>query len=468
MAEQSEESVKQLLQSTVYALMKKDPFLGGLIQEVNLAINEACPTAYMGFDKQTLKFSMGVNPHYFKDVLKPDERVAVIEHELLHFTHMHLKRMKFTDIPDHEKKLWNIAADMSINQYISNLPKGCIDVKDWKQLDGSAMPNFRSMEEYFNLLKKSLENQQPPQKQKGQKGQGQEGQGEGEEDGEGKGEGQGKGNGKGKGNFTDDHRERAQGQQKDANGQPHWGTGPTQPNDEKWNDYKEFDQHDFDELSEEDKQKFLKEMKDTFERTIEKSQYGYSVVPGHIKDLLREIEGMVQDLDYKGILKRAIKRTVTVANREGTWKRPNKRYGSYAPGTTVGKLPKVDIHIDTSGSMSHREINEAIGIMENLMKVGAKEVNIGLWNTEEYFFKKHRFGTKFDQQEIQSGGTDVTSTLINIKKNQPALAIIITDGYMEHVDIKITTPLIWLIRADTNLNHPNKEKGITIKYSSVK
>lgn len=450
MSEQNEESVKQLLQSTVYALMKKDGFLGGLIQEVNLMISEACPTAFMGFDKQTLKFSMGVNPHYFKDVLKPDERVAVIEHELLHFTHMHLKRMKFTEIPDHEKKLWNIAADMSINQYITNLPKGCVDVKDWKQLDGSAMPKLKSMETYFELLKNSLEDQQKKNQQKKDKA-----------DGKDPGEGD-------KGDFTDDHRKRAEGQQKDKDGNPQWGTGHTQPNDEKWDQYKEFDQHDFDELSEEDKQKFLKEMKDTFERTIEKSQYGHTNVPGHIRDLLKEIEGMVQDLDYKGILKRAIKRTVTVANREGTWKRPNKRYGVYAPGTTTGKLPKVEIFIDTSGSMSHREINEAMTIMENLMKVGAKETTVGLWNTELYYHKKHRFGTKFNQGEIQSGGTDVTQVLELINKIQPALAIIITDGFMSHVPIKIKTPLIWLIRADTNLQHPNKEKGITIKYSSIK
>lgn len=434
------DSSKQQLQATIYRLLKSDPFLGMLIQEVNLTVTSAYPTAFMGWDKKHNRFMMGVNPDFF-DKLKVNERVAVIKHELMHFTHMHLRRMKFTDIPDHEKILWNIAADMAINQYIKDLPSSCVKVSDWKQQDGSAMPEFKTMEFYYEALSKSFENKKESEQNK---------------------------DGQGKPDWRKDFQDRKEGQKQDKDGNPQWGTGPTNYNDEKYDSYKQFDQHDWENLSQEEQEKFLREMKDTFERTIEKSSYSHSNVPDSVKDLLKELSAQIKELDYKGILKRAIKASVVVQNRLNTWHRPNKRYGVFSPGTTVGKLPLISVYVDTSGSMSIREINEAIEIINNLTKVGAKELHIGLWHTNLYYHKKHKRSKLFEQNEIQSGGTDLTEVLEDIKKKKPELSLVITDGYYSDVPIKLDTPVIFLIRGDNNLKHPCAHIGVTIPYSSIK
>jgi predicted metal-dependent peptidase len=436
----SSADVKKQLQTTIYSLLEQDPFLGNLVQEVNLSVNNFVPTAYMGFNTKTLKFQMGVNPDYFMKI-STAERVGVIQHELLHFLHLHLERMKFVDIPDHEKALWNVAADMAINQYIKVLPEGCVKVSDWKMPDGSDMPKYKMMEFYHENLKKSLEDKNGTSKDK-----------------------------KEGSDYRDDFQDRKNQNKTDEKGQTQWGTGPTNPNDAQYDKYKPFDQHDWEELSPEDKEKFLREMKDTFERTIEKCSRSFTAVPEHIKDLIRKLDSKIDGINYKAILKRAVRRSITVANRENTWKRPNKRYGELAPGSITGKLPQIAIYIDTSGSMSYREISESLKILEGFMKVGSKQCYLGLFNTSLYSFKKRKLNEKLNESDIQSGGTDLLEVINHIDKRKPDLALLLTDGYygdVPHAKVE-GTQIMFIIRNDNNLDHPLVRLGKTIPFSGIK
>src|ERR1017187_3933256 len=212
---------KELIQGSTYYTITQDPFLGGLVQELTVKFNETqVPTAGITFNKKMSKYELYLNPKWFS-TLKLEERSAVLLHEVMHFTNKHLFRLPFLDIEDKERQLYNVAADMAINQYIRNLPKGCIDVKDWKLKDGNKFPTLRTMEEYYSLIK---ENQ-------------------------------------------------------DAN-------------KDKIQEYSEkpFDQHDWDKLSEDEKERMLKEAKDLLKRTIEKTVKDFNAAPDSVKDLLQEID----------------------------------------------------------------------------------------------------------------------------------------------------------------------------------
>lgn len=456
-------NIKKALQAAMYGIIKENPFSGGLIQELSLTINQAVPTAYIGFDKKTMKFIMGVNPEFFLK-LTHKERMAVLTHEILHFVHQHLFRMKFDEIHNSEKVLWNIAGDMAINQFINDLPEGCVKLDSWKKPDGGNLEAFKSMEYYFEQIKKSLEDKEG--KDKSDKKDGKEKE---DQEGQTPGDQPGQGNGKGMPKWLKDFHGRKDATPKDEKGQTDWSKGDPQSNDETFDKYKAFDEHDWESLSPDERERMLKEAKDMVQRTLEKSALGHTLLPKDLKDFLENIESMIQKLDYKGILKRAIKKSVTVQDRLSTWYRPNKRFGEFAKGTTVGKLPQINVYVDTSGSMSIRELNESIDIMSGFMKVGGKQCNLGLWHTDLYHFKKHKLSQPVDPEIFHSGGTDPRPCLEHIKATKPNLSIILTDGHYDHVDINLgDCEVIFVIRDDNNIDHPCSHLGQTIKYSALK
>lgn len=400
------EDQKKALQSALYYFCNQQPFIGALLQELVIKYTPSVPTAGITYNKEQDQFEVYLNPTFFCEKTT-EERVAILHHEILHMTNKHLFRLPFLTAKEEDRQLYNIAGDMSINQYIPNLPKGCVDVKDWKQeVPGKTkkdkpteqpFPLLKSMEEYYELLKDN----------------------------------------------------------KKANEKNHQG-------------YKPFDQHDWDQLDEETKKKMLAEAKKVLKRTIEKTSNTYSSVPDSIKDLLEEIETLSASLNYKQILKQVLKRTVSATDRESTWKRPNKRYGLAAPGTKIGMLPKLCMLADTSGSISHKELNEFLDIISNFLKVGARECTLCLWNTSVYLKKKYKLRDKVEADEVESGGTSIECVLTEIKKTNPNLAIVLTDGYYENSKIEITSEVLFIISKGGNVNHPLKHLGKTILLDNIK
>lgn len=409
---------KNALQSTIYRLTLSEAFYGNLLQELTVKYTPMVPTAEITFNQKASQYEVYINPNFFLS-LTNEERVATFQHEVLHFTNKHLFRLPFLDpnTSNEDKKYYNIAGDMAINQYIRDLPKGCVDVKQWKLDDGNLFPTLQNMETYHELIKKEAKKQK--------------------ENGKDKGEGKGGSNTKGNVN-------------------------------EQLDKYREFDQHMWDSLDEETKKKMLEEAKKLIKRTVEKTSYSHSVVPDSVKDLLDEIDKLSYGINYKQILKAVLKRTVCSSDREGTWKRPNKRYGAYSPGTKVGNLPQLNQYADTSGSISVNELNEFLNIISGFLKVGNRTCYLGLWHTDLYYKKKYKLNSQLNKEDLQSGGTDVTKVLEDIKKTNPNLAIILTDGYYDDSSIKVTSEVIWIISKGGNTNHPLKHIGKTILLEHLK
>ncbi len=413
--------VEELLQSCIYQIVRDNPFIGGLLQELTFKFNNSIPTAAIGFNKTTQKYELLFNLEFFK---KHDKtaRIAILTHEILHFLHKHLFRWQLMDVKMEDRFLWNIAADMAINQYIKGLPEGGIDVKDYKLKDGTPFPKFLTMEQYYDLIQQNRDQEQKGKPQK----------------------------------------------EKDENGEPKMGTGNEGPNKEQLDKYEPFDEHNWDELSDEEKERMAREAEKLVKRTIEKTAYSSSNVPGYVNDFLTELETFLRKLNYKAILRAAIKKTVMSQDREHSWKRPNKRYGEFAPGTSLSRVPRINMYVDTSGSISHTELNEFLDVIDNFLKAGSKECRLVLWHTQPYYNKKYKLKQRVKIHDLQSGGTDADPTLELIKKSNPDLSIILTDGYFSPTSIKLTNDLIWIISKGGNKEHPNKKLGKTIPLEAIK
>jgi predicted metal-dependent peptidase len=413
---------KHALESAISQLADKDPFYAGLLQEVNIRYTEhEVPTAAIYYDKKKDSFEMILNPHFFCK-LNSKHRVAILSHEILHFTWQHLFRLFKENLPKEEHKLLNIAADMAINQYIENIPHGCpecppvtlkqpcknelcpgrcVDYKDFRMNDGSVFPARKTAEEYHELLK-TQDNEHNKQKLEG------------------------------------------------------FGSGGD-----------DFDKHMFGDLSEEEVQKMMEEAKKMVKRTIEKTSRSHSTVPDSIQDLLEKLENELNNLDHKNILRSIIKKTVSAQDRESTWNKPNKRYGVYSPGSRAAKMPSILFLADTSGSISHRELNTFLDITDEFLRVGTKTCKLGLWHTELYSVNKYKVGQRIQDDEVQSGGTDVGPALKYAKQTNPNLTIILTDGYFSAADEVPTGEVLWIISEGGQADHPHKNLGKTIALDRI-
>ena len=111
-------------------LILKEPFYGLFLIGLNKTFRKDIPTA--GVSKNGIGVQLSVNPEFF-DNLNEYHRIGLLKHELLHISFGHLvMRDRFPN-----KKLFNIAADLEINQYIDDayLPEGGITMEMFKDLN---------------------------------------------------------------------------------------------------------------------------------------------------------------------------------------------------------------------------------------------------------------------------------------------------------------------------------------------
>lgn len=431
------EERKQSLQTALYNITKDFTYLGGVLQCLDIQYTHQIPRAGVMFDTNNKKWLMYLNPYYFCKILSDKQKMAVLLHEIHHLTHKHPLRIPFLKINENRRQLMNIAMDMSINQYIPNLPAGCqqcppkeamqmgakcenekcpghcIDVTDYYDTDAKGnkvpWPTQKSAEDYYHkLIEKYSEAEE----------------GEGE-DGEG-----GSGGGKGR--------------------------------------PEEFDSHNWSGNAEESE--MMDATEDLMKRAMQKQGLSYDDLPGHIKELLEDIKARRSELNYRAMILSAIKKRASGFNREHSWTRPSRRFGNKAPGTRHGKLPHIGNYIDTSGSISIQEANDFLNIIDEFLKIGSRKCDLSLWHTEVYHSDKYRLGDRLTREVFQSGGTNMEPTMRHIHKTKPDLAIVLTDGCYSDVNYEDWLKpsekfpqVIFIISKDGHEGHPLTRCGQTIK-----
>ena len=119
-------------------LVVKDPFYGLFLLSLNKYYSKDDATAWVA--RNGINYELCVNPDFW-NTLTDDEQLGVLKHELLHIAFKHLLMQEsFND-----KKVFNIAADAEVNQYIDVLPKDAIDIKNhiiWDALGRTEVLNI--------------------------------------------------------------------------------------------------------------------------------------------------------------------------------------------------------------------------------------------------------------------------------------------------------------------------------------
>lgn len=138
---------KQLEHTRVY-LISEYPFYSAMLNQCVFSWSDKLPTAGVCINK-TGNVELLINPIFF-DSLSEHHRIGLLMHEMLHVAMNHLTRVKEFN------QLFNIAMDISINQYIplEFLPVGGLLPSQYQ------LPLMKSFEFYYNELKNK---KTPPQ-----------------------------------------------------------------------------------------------------------------------------------------------------------------------------------------------------------------------------------------------------------------------------------------------------------------
>lgn len=394
------------ISKTSIKLLLSEPFYGhfmmGLPKEISIQTNTA---AVALMNRQTIKLIVN---EAFWSTLSEEHRYGLIKHEMLHIVLKHLFVSK--NFPN--EKLFNIAADLVVNQYVERkqLPKGALLLSKFAYLkpmfnivlepDKGVAYYYRKLDKVFsNKEKMSFENAVSQLS-------------------------------------TEDTR------------------GESQVNIssllEKQNE--ELDRHkfwpEFEKLSSGERKIAEYQANRMIKQTANRVQHKYKSYGNLPKGLIEALENILMEMRPVFNWRRVLRLFATSSNSsfiKNTIRRRSKRYGT-VPGIKVKRRNRILLAIDTSGSIQQKELAEFFTELYFIWRQGA-EIKVVECDTvihKEYFYNgippkeiHGRGGTSFEAP-IQYG---------NEKYNPDAL-IYFTDGFAEKPITPARYPILWVISSN--------------------
>lgn len=384
-------NIQDAVARTTKNLIFTEPFYGLFLIGINKKYTDALPTA--GVSKHGIGMQLAINPNFFNE-LSEDHRFGLIKHELLHIAFGHLViRDRYPNA-----KLFNIAADLEINQYIleSKLPEGGLLLSSFPELN---LPVKAGTKEYYDILSQA---------------------------------------------------------QQDGTS-PSLDSLMDQMNGETPYDHATWDE--FDDLSEAEKKLVQKQiehqLKEVAETTIKKN----GNIPGELSEVINRLMHVEPaKFDWKGYLRRFIGNSSIVYTKK-LRRKYNKRY-SGNPGLKIKFKNNILVGVDTSGSVNNDELKEFMSELCHMHKTGHKitvaQCDTSL-NSVKEFNPKHnweihgRGGTDF-QPVIDH---------FNENKGQYTALIYLTDGEAYSPD-NCPKNTLWVLSSVSDMNNELPGKVIKL------
>ena len=333
-----------------------------------------------------------------------DDMMFFIQHEIEHIVRLHCVRRG-----DRHHHIFNIAADMTLHgrktspkitvptihgkKYVPDIDKWIWVPDDWS-VDETADHYYEKLMENAVCAKcgKSL-------------------------------------NGPGDGGSSDQEKDEGDGDSDDTEGscsgkcQCH---GQTADNHEIWEQSTE---------SENEARQIIKRLVDD---TLEKTQ---GTAPGHLQDAIDALSTPI--VHWNQILRHYQGRYV--GSKRPTWSRRNRRIRKLGfKGVSHHAASRVNVIIDTSGSISQKELQQFFAEIESIL-TNAKVTCIQ-WDTDLQAVNKYRRGD-WKKIEIKGRGGTMMDRAVNwiVENNMVAdLQIMLTDGYTEWPK-EYAFPMVWVI-----------------------
>jgi predicted metal-dependent peptidase len=362
-------------------LILEEPFYGLFLISLNKTFRKDIPTA--GVSKHGIGVQLSVNPDFFNS-LSEEHRIGLIKHELLHigFGHLTMRDM----YSDH--KLFNIAADLEINQYINvrYLPEGGITMDSFPEL---TLPPRAGTKIYYDLLSQAKDDGTSPS---------------------------------------------LDSMLNDENGDSPYDSHPT------W--------AEFDELTEAEKKLIEKQVEHQLKEVAEQTEKKQGNIPGEFAELIHKLRYIEPaKFDWKGYLRRFVGNS-TVSYTKKLRRKYNKRYVAN-PGLKIKFKNHILVGVDTSGSVSSDELVEFMHELHHMHKTGHKitvaQCDTSLNSVEE-------FNPKKDWNIKGRGGTSFQPVIDHYNEHGRYTALIyLTDGEAYNPD-NCPANTLWVLSSRSQMN----------------
>jgi len=430
----SDQNIETELSRCINQLLLKEPFFAHILAGTVRKITNEVPTAAVGFSNDLILLMVNEN-FFLKELKSSSERTAVLKHEVLHLVFRHLFRDKIKE----DAELFNIAADIVVNQYIGSwkLPNNAVTLKIFPDLN---LKPEQHLEYYYEILfKLNQSNQKASVKGKGGNGQ--------------------------QGNKPKDQPMNEKYPQSAKALSDIYGN-------QRHSDHSKWIIKDGAQANTADGNSIPDNMISGLEQTIGKqiidaatrtpSKF-YGSLPAAVISQINLIkESMKPKVDWKRVLKifsGSSGRTVIYH----TMKRISKRYGT-RPGIRIKQYKKLAVIIDTSGSIEETTLAQFFKEIDSIYKNGADvfiiECDAAVGNA--YPYKKNT-----TIKITGGGGTNYDPAFEYINKNkklQIDACIYLTDGYAPEPKVKPRCKLLYVITPEGNTgSHLKWGKVLKIK-----
>ena len=365
-------------------LIFAEPFYGIFLIGLQKEFTKNCATAGVG--KHGIGMRLVINPDFFGS-LSEHHQHGLLKHELLHIAFGHL--ILSDKYPN--KKLFNIAADIEINQYIAEhmLPEGGLTLNSFP---GISLPKKAGTKKYYDILNETCDQN---------------------------------------GNSSN---EALQGilDQMDGDSQychKHW--------EEVTN------------LPETEKKLVQKQYEHQMKTTAEEIQKRCGTIPGELAEIIERLFNvMPPKFNWKAYLRRFINNASTVYTKK-LRRKDNKRYAAN-PGLKIKHRNHVLVGVDTSGSVSSEELVEFMHELTHMHKTG-NQITVAQFDTQ--LTDVSDFDPKKNWEIKGRGGTcfQPVTDHYNDPKTKYSAFICLTDGEAENPE-NCPKNALWVHSSKSSIN----------------
>lgn len=377
--------------------MLKEPYYGFFLIMLNKVWRKDLPTA--GVSKNGINFQLAINEDFWTS-LSEMHQMGLLKHELLHIAFGHLTSFKSFK----NKRLANVAMDMEINQYIDEdwLPEGGIDINDYEDLNLERKAGCRY---YYDKL-----NQFQDEKNK---------------------------------NGTCGNEEMDKLLDQIANGDI--------PDHSTWEEFEDLSEAE-QKLIEKQLQKVLADAK---EQTIKKR----GNVPGEIEGVIVIEEIVAPKFDWRGYIRRFTGVSTKVFTKK-IRRKENRRF-SDNPGLKIKMKQHMLLAIDTSGSVSDSELQEFMGEIHHIYKVG---VDVTVVQCDTSIRSIEPYKGKHEINVAGRGGTEFDPVLDYYNANQKKYTSLVyfTDGEC-YTSVVPKGNVLWVLSERSHMNESLPGKVIKLE-----
>ena len=391
-------------------LMFAEPFYGIFLSTLNKVIRDDVPTA--GVCKNGINYQLCINEEFWTSLDNDKKKIGLLKHELLHICFHHLTEKD--DYSDHE--LHNVAADVEINQYLTPDHYPTPDILLPSTFPELKLPLKAGTKKYYELLSQAKQNNTSPTLKALLDGEPNAGGKHGDGD-----------------NLND--KGKSSGGSTASNLHPTW--------------------KEFDSLSEADK-KLVKAQIDHQIKNITESQRDMGFIPSELKSYIDSLfELKPQSFDWKGYFRRFFGSSSKIYTKK-TRRKLNKCFEEN-PAIKIKQKKKVLIGVDTSGSVSNKDLVEFFNEIYHMWKTGISitiaEGDADINNVYEYNGEMPTFVTG-------RGGTNMNPFVEYLNKNrQYNSLVILTDGFIPEKSVTTFKPLLTVICSKGEKVEKVKELG---------